>query len=74
MQNAIKNCFINRGREKIIEILQEIKKDAKAGNFTIENDFEDIHSKIESILIEKLGETGKKIHTLDPETTKFLLV
>ena len=48
--------------KKIIEILQEIKKDAKAGNFTIENDFLKIHSKIESILIEKLGETGKKIH------------
>ena len=32
-------------------------------DFVIENDFEDIHSKIEFILTEKLGDTGKKIHT-----------
>ena len=32
-------------------------------NFVIENDFEDIHSKIEFLLTERLGDTGKKIHT-----------
>ncbi len=32
-------------------------------DFVIENDFEDIHSKIEFLLTERLGDTGKKIHT-----------
>ena len=68
-----KTVFLSTEEEKkIIEILQEIKKDAKAGNFTIENDFEDIHSKIESILIEKLGETGKKIHTARSRNDQIL--
>ena len=68
-----KTGFLSAEEEKkIIEALQEIKKDAKAGNFTIENDFEDIHSKIESILIEKLGETGKKIHTARSRNDQIL--
>jgi len=40
-------------------IMEAVTKD----DFVIENDFEDIHSKIEFILTEKLGDTGKKIHT-----------
>ncbi|MAW16288.1 MAG: argininosuccinate lyase [Candidatus Pelagibacter sp. TMED202] len=32
-------------------------------NFLIEDDFEDIHSKIEFLLTESLGDVGKKIHT-----------
>ena len=32
-------------------------------DFVIEKEFEDIHSKIENMLIEKLGSIGKKIHT-----------
>ena len=59
--------------KEIVEVLQEIKKDAKARNFKIENDFEDIHSKIESILIEKLGETGKKIHTARSRNDQVLV-
>ena len=31
--------------------------------FVIEDSFEDMHSKIEFLLTEKLGDTGKKIHT-----------
>ena len=40
-------------------LLEQIEE----GSFTIEDDFEDVHSKIEHVLIEKLGDTGKKIHT-----------
>ena len=32
-------------------------------SFVIEDDFEDIHSKIEFLLTERLGDVGKKIHT-----------
>ena len=47
----------------LVAALEVIMIDIKAGNFTIGDDFEDVHSKIEYLLIEKLGDTGKKIHT-----------
>ncbi len=40
-------------------ILNEIAK----GNFTIEPGIEDIHSQVEHLLIQRIGETGKKIHS-----------
>ncbi|MFP9098434.1 argininosuccinate lyase [Flavobacterium sp. RHBU_24] len=47
----------------LVAALQDILADIQAGNFTIEDSFEDVHSKVEYLLIEKLGDTGKKIHT-----------
>lgn len=35
----------------------------KEGKFNIEEEFEDVHSKVEAMLTEELGEIGKKIHT-----------
>src|SRR5690606_8483846 len=43
--------------------LEEILEDIKAGNFVIEDSFEDVHSKVEYLLTEKAGDAGKKIHT-----------
>ncbi|HOJ49476.1 MAG TPA: argininosuccinate lyase [Spirochaetota bacterium] len=43
--------------------LKEIYKSYKMGNFTIEYEDEDVHSKIERLLIEKIGESGEKLHT-----------
>lgn len=47
----------------IIKTLKEILEDIEAGKveFTIES--EDIHMNIESILTERIGDTGKKLHT-----------
>ncbi|HKK45083.1 MAG TPA: argininosuccinate lyase [Balneolaceae bacterium] len=42
--------------------LDRMLRDAEEGNFTIEREFEDVHSKIEYELTQKLGATGKKIH------------
>ncbi len=42
--------------------LDRMLEEAVDGNFTIEEDFEDVHSKIEYELTQKLGDTGKKIH------------
>ncbi|NAS31371.1 argininosuccinate lyase [Flavobacteriaceae bacterium R38] len=42
--------------------LKNILKDVENGDFTIEDTFEDMHSKIEYLLIQQLGDTGKKIH------------
>ena len=49
--------------ELIVKTLGEILEDIKAGKveFTIES--EDIHMNIESILTERIGQTGKKLHT-----------
>ena len=47
----------------IIKTLQEILADIEAGKveFTIES--EDIHMNIETLLTERIGQTGKKLHT-----------
>jgi argininosuccinate lyase len=47
----------------LVSALEEILADIKKGDFIIEDSFEDVHSKVEYLLIEKLGDTGKKIHT-----------
>ena len=41
--------------------------------FTISSDFEDIHSFVEHILTEKLGDIGKKIHTARSRNDQVLL-
>jgi len=43
------------------------------GSFTIEDSFEDMHSKIEHVLTEKLGATGKKIHTARSRNDQVLV-
>ena len=43
--------------------LRLIYKDIKAGNFTIEDGVEDVHSQVELILTKRLGDVGKKIHS-----------
>ena len=49
--------------ELIVQTLQEILADIEAGKieFTIES--EDIHMNIETVLTERIGQTGKKLHT-----------
>ncbi len=53
--------------------LNEILKTIEKGNFTIEAAFEDVHSKIEFLLTEKLGATGKKIHTARSRNDQILV-
>ncbi|MDC6385053.1 argininosuccinate lyase [Flagellimonas taeanensis] len=57
----------------LVKALGEIGKDIEKGNFTIEDDFEDMHSKIEFILTEKLGDTGKKIHSARSRNDQVLV-
>ena len=49
--------------KKLRSELQRILSDVEEGNFTLSDDAEDIHSQIEAMLTETLGESGKKIHT-----------
>ncbi|RBP46891.1 argininosuccinate lyase [Garciella nitratireducens] len=49
--------------EKIIEGLEEIRKDIENGKVEFKIEYEDIHMNIETLLIERIGEVGKKLHT-----------
>ena len=49
--------------DSIIGGLEEILKDIEAGDFAWSIALEDIHMNIEARLIERIGETGKKLHT-----------
>ncbi len=49
--------------EKIIKGLEEIRKEIEDGRFVFSISLEDIHMNIEKRLIEKIGETGEKLHT-----------
>lgn len=53
--------------------LDAIKLQIEQGAFTIEERFEDVHSKIEYELTKKLGETGKKIHTARSRNDQVLV-
>ncbi|MCF6213010.1 MAG: argininosuccinate lyase [Flavobacteriaceae bacterium] len=53
--------------------LATILKTIEDGKFTIEDTFEDVHSKIEFLLTEKLGDTGKKIHTARSRNDQVLV-
>lgn len=43
--------------------LKKIYKEIEAGNFSLEEGVEDIHSQVELLLTARLGEVGKKIHS-----------
>lgn len=58
---------------EILKGLSEIEKAIQEGTFAIEDDFEDIHSKIEHELTRKIGEAGKKIHTARSRNDQVLL-
>ena len=47
----------------IVEGLAEIGEEISEGKFQFKPELEDIHMNIEARLVEKLGDTGKKLHT-----------
>ena len=50
-------------RDKIVDGLEEIRKEIESGKIVFDVDDEDIHMGIEARLTEKIGEVGKKLHT-----------
>jgi len=53
-------------KEELLKLSIELKsiyKQILAGNFKIEEGVEDIHSQVEAILTQRLGDIGKKIHS-----------
>ncbi len=57
----------------LINELEAIEKSIEKGEFTIEEGFEDMHSKIEYLLTEQLGDAGKKIHTARSRNDQVLV-
>src|SRR5690554_746746 len=53
-------------KDELIQIQEELKsifKDVEKGDFKIDSDIEDVHSQIEFLLTQRIGEAGKKIHS-----------
>lgn len=48
---------------KITDALAQIREDIEAGKIEFSIESEDIHMNIETILTERIGDTGKKLHT-----------
>jgi argininosuccinate lyase len=48
---------------KLLPELKRLYNDALEGNFAIDPDIEDVHSQVEIMLTQKLGDIGKKVHT-----------
>ena len=49
--------------QDIVDCLKEILKEVEEGKLIISDEYEDIHSFVEAKLIDRLGDTGKKLHT-----------
>ena len=49
--------------DKIVAGLKEILADIEAGNVEFSLDYEDIHMNVEQLLTERIGDTGKRLHT-----------
>jgi argininosuccinate lyase len=56
-------------KKALIEIYETIEK----GEFTLEEGVEDIHSQVEILLTQKLGDIGKKIHSARSRNDQVLL-
>lgn len=57
------NIIPNEDALKIVDALREILLEIEAGHVTFDIEAEDIHMNIEKLLIEKIGDIGKKLHT-----------
>ena len=53
--------------------LKKIYKNIQEGNFSLQDNVEDIHSQVELILTERLGDIGKKIHSARSRNDQVLV-
>ena len=60
---AKQSILTDEERDRIINGLLSIEKDIDNGVLKFDDGSEDIHSYIEAHLIERIGDTGKKLHT-----------
>ena len=60
---AKQNIINDAERDAIIAGLKGIEQDIDSGKLSLNSDAEDIHSFVESHLIDRIGDVGKKLHT-----------
>lgn len=60
---AKQQILTEQERDRILEGLEGILKDVESGALEITAEYEDIHSFVEANLIDRIGDTGKKLHT-----------
>ena len=63
MMLGYKNIITKKEADDIIDGLQTILDDINSGALLIDFEAEDIHMFVEQVLTERIGETGKKLHT-----------
>lgn len=62
MLNSI-NLMTDEDLAIVQQELKNIYQEISAGEFEIENSVEDVHSQVEMLLTQRIGEAGKKIHS-----------
>ena len=70
---AASGILTDEERDRIIEGLESILADTLAGKLVITGEYEDVHSFVESNLIDRIGDTGKKLHTGRSRTDQVAL-
>ena len=60
-------------KEELVKELRAIYKTIKGSSFSIDPEIEDIHSQVEFLLTQKLGDTGKKIHSARSRNDQVLV-
>ena len=60
-------------KDLLIGELKNIYATIQNGTFTIQDDVEDVHSQVEFLLTEKLGDVGKKIHSARSRNDQVLV-
>ena len=60
---AKQGILTEQERDNIVRTLKEIRDEVESGRLEITSEYEDIHSFVEANLIDRLGDTGKKLHT-----------
>lgn len=63
-------------KEELAQLQKELKaiyKQVQQGDFTLRDNVEDIHSQVELLLTQKLGDTGKKIHSARSRNDQVLV-
>jgi argininosuccinate lyase len=63
-------------KDELSQLQKELKKiyqQIQKGEFKLQDDVEDIHSQVELLLTQKLGDTGKKIHSARSRNDQVLV-
>lgn len=63
-------------KDELLQLQKELKnifRQIEKGNFNLQDDVEDIHSQVELLLTQKLGDIGKKIHSARSRNDQVLV-